>query len=128
MRLRTTLRRSWQIGCAIVGVAVLLTISAVGFVYFEFSEGNPDAYFDNPGQPDDPGKQFKYGSTGGELIAGLPFGIFKALPAICPDYLPGPGWESLGFIYEKGTDRPIGTSRKQSLGFDRIALNCATCH
>lgn len=128
MRLRTVLRRLWQICGAIVGVAILLTTIAVGFAYFEFSDGNPDAYFDNPNQPDDPVKQFKYGSTGGELIAGLPVGIFKALPAICPDYLPGPGWESLGFIYEKGMDRPIGTSRKRSIGFDRIALNCATCH
>ncbi len=128
MRLRIALHRLWRVCSAIVAAAILLTVTAAGFVYLAFSDGEPDAYFDIPNRPDDPIKQFKYGSTGGELIAGLPAGIFKALPAICPDYLPGPGWESLGFIYEPGMDRPIGTSRKRSLGFDRIALNCATCH
>src|SRR5262249_2135888 len=55
-------------------------------------------------------------------------GIFKALPVLCRDHLPGDGWQSLGFLYEDGADRPIGTSLRHSLGFDRISLNCATCH
>jgi len=83
----------------------------------------------------DPARQFKYGSTGGERLAGIPYGIFKALPVLCRDYLPrradggpGQGWESLGFIYEPGMDRPIGTSLRRSFGFERVALNCAACH
>jgi len=76
----------------------------------------------------DPVQQFKYGSTGGDRLAGVPVGIFKALPTLCRDYLPGDGWESLGFIYEPGMDRPIGTSLRRTLGFDRVSLNCATCH
>lgn len=84
---------------------------------------------------DDPVRQFKYGSTGGERLAGIPVGIFNALPTLCRDYLPrrpdglpGEGWQALGFVYEPGMDRPVGTSKRRSLGFDRIGLNCATCH
>ena len=77
---------------------------------------------------DDPVKQFKYGSTGGDRLAGIPEGIFKALPQLCPEYLPGKGWESLGFVFEEGMDRPVGTSKRYTLGFERIALNCAACH
>jgi hypothetical protein len=85
--------------------------------------------------PADPVKQFKYGSTGGDRLAGIPVGIFNALPKLCRDYLPrkadgtpGEGWEALGFVYEPGMSRPVGTSMRHSLGFDRIGLNCATCH
>jgi hypothetical protein len=121
-RLGRGLRRLWRIVYAIIGGAILLAVAAVGFLYYEFSHDDPDTFFD------DPVKQLKYGSTGGELLAGLPVGIFKALPALCPDYLHGNSWEALGFIYERGIDRPIGTSLRRSLGFDRIALNCAACH
>ena len=47
---------------------------------------------------------------------------------LCRDYLPGEGWQSLGFVFEPGMDRPAGTSKRRTLGFDRIALNCAACH
>src|SRR5215510_15439626 len=74
--------------------------------------------------PNDPVRQFEYGSTGGDRLAGIPVGIFNALPVLCQDYLPrqadgrpGQGWQALGFIYEPGMDRPIGTSKRRSLGF-----------
>lgn len=79
---------------------------------------------------------FKYGSIGAEpggspleTIGGLvpPYPIFLALPRICPDQLPG-GYASLGFIFEKGHDLPIGVSRRFRLGFDQVGLNCAVCH
>lgn len=128
MRDRGILRRLGRLGCVLVAAIILLVVAAGAFIYSTFSSGDAEAFFGIPNQPDDPARQFKYGSTGGELLAGLPVGIFKALPQICPDFLPGPGWESLGFIYEEGMDRPVGTSRKRSLGIDRIALNCAACH
>ena len=118
----TGLRRLARFAVAIIGGALLLCIIGAGFLYWEFSRDEPQTFFA------DPVKQFKYGSTGGEILAGLPVGIFKALPALCPDYLHGNSWEALGFIYEKGMDRPVGTSLRHSLGFDRIALNCAACH
>ena len=107
---------------AVIGGAALIVAIAAGFLYFEFTRDVPQTFYS------DPVKQFKYGSTGGEILAGLPVGIFKALPKLCPDYLQGDGWETLGFNYEQGMDRPVGTSLRRSLGFDRIALNCAACH
>lgn len=80
--------------------------------------------------------QFKYGSIGSEpggslfyAVGGLlpPYWIFKALPKICPEKLPG-GYASLGFIFEAGHDLPIGVSKRQRLGFEQVGLNCAVCH
>ena len=79
---------------------------------------------------------FKYGSIGSEpggslrlAIGGLlpPYEIFKVLPQVCPDKLPG-GYASLGLIFEKGHDLPIGVSRRRRLGLDQVGLNCAVCH
>jgi cytochrome c5 len=79
---------------------------------------------------------FKYGSIGSEPggpllspVGGVlpPYWVFKVLPAICPDQLPG-GYASLGFIYEPGRDLPIGVSRRRRLGVDQVGLNCAVCH
>jgi hypothetical protein len=79
---------------------------------------------------------FKYGSIGSEpggslssAVGGLlpPYPIFRVLPKVCPDKLPG-GYASLGLIYEPGHDLPIGVSRRYRLGFDQVGLNCAVCH
>jgi hypothetical protein len=71
---------------------------------------------------------FKYGSTGGERDAGIPLSIWKLLPEMFPEYLPGKGLRSLGFVYEPGKDLPIGVSRRNVQGIDRVFLNCAICH
>ena len=114
-----------------IALLCLAAVAAFGlYLYVDYwNRDRPQAFFDNGLQ------QFKYGSTGGERIAGIPAGIFKALPTLCRDYLPrnadgspGEGWQALGFTYEPGMDRPVGTSMRHSLGFDRIALNCAACH
>jgi len=73
-------------------------------------------------------EQFKYGSTGGEHEMGFPYWIWRALPQVCAEYLPGPGYESLGMIFEAGKDVPVGTSRRRYQGVDRVFLNCAVCH
>jgi mono/diheme cytochrome c family protein len=117
------LRAVWRLAFAVVGGAVLLILIGAGWLYVEFTRDGAETFFD------DPVKQFEYGSTGGEILAGLPAGIFKAMPKLCSDYLHGSdSWEALGFTYQPGMDRPIGTSLRHSLGFDRIALNCAACH
>jgi hypothetical protein len=81
-------------------------------------------------------EQFKYGSIGSEpggsilqTIGGVlpPYWIFRTLPEICPDKLPG-GYESLGFVVEPGHDVPIGVSRRRRIGVDQVGLNCAVCH
>lgn len=71
---------------------------------------------------------FKYGSTGGERASGIPYSVWMALPELFPEYLPGKGLQSLGFIYEEGKDLPIGVSKRNVQGVDRVFLNCAICH
>ncbi|HEX3860217.1 MAG TPA: hypothetical protein VHY35_00820 [Stellaceae bacterium] len=121
-RLCAGLRYCWRMRRRFVTLALLLIVLAVAYLYADYSRDEPETFFD------DPVRQFKYGSTGGDRLAGIPEGIFKALPQLCPEYLPGKGWESLGFIFEDGMDRPVGTSKRYSLGFERISLNCAACH
>jgi len=105
-----------------IGGALLLLIVGGGLAYYEYEHDVPETFFN------DPVKQFKYGSTGGDILAGIPLGIFKAMPRLCADYLHGDNWTALGFTFESGMDRPIGTSLRRSLGFDRVSLNCAACH
>ncbi|MBN8928858.1 MAG: hypothetical protein BGO51_11175 [Rhodospirillales bacterium 69-11] len=114
------LRRLRPVWVAMALVLVVLLAGAA--IAVQRYRADIPQHFANPVQ------QFKYGSTGGDRLAGIPIGIFKALPRLCRDYLPGDGWESLGFIYEPGMDRPIGTSLRQTLGLERVSLNCATCH
>ena len=72
-------------------------------------------------------EHFKYGSTGGERVSGFPYWIFQAMPGVCPKLLPG-GWPSLGFVYEEGKDLPVGMSKRNYQGVDRVFFNCAVCH
>jgi mono/diheme cytochrome c family protein len=83
---------------------------------------------DAPVDHADPVAHFKYGSTGGERASGIPYEIWQVLPTLCSDKLPGRGYESLGFLYEKGSDLPIGVSRRRVQGVERVFLNCAACH
>ena len=75
-------------------------------------------------------EHFKYGSTGGERTSGLPYSVWKALPSLFPEYMPvyGAGYESFGFLYEKGKDLPIGMSKRNYRGIDVVFFNCAICH
>jgi mono/diheme cytochrome c family protein len=56
-----------------------------------------------------------------------PYEVFKALPAICSEKLPG-GYASVGLIVEPGHDLPVGVSRRRRLGLDQVGFNCALCH
>src|SRR5204863_1300240 len=108
---------------------VVVALIALGCLYFvcRFTRDSPVAYTDIE-------DHFKYGSTGGERESGIPYWIWKVLPKLFPEYLPGktytPGQEyvSLGFLYEPGKDLPIGASRRNTQGLDRVFLNCAICH
>ena len=88
---------------------VVVALIATGFSYlaWRFTRDDPVTY-------KDPEEHFKYGSTGGERESGIPYWIWKVLPKMFPEYLPGktftPGTEyaSLGFLYESGKDLPIG--------------------
>jgi hypothetical protein len=72
-------------------------------------------------------EHFKYGSIGSEPVNGLPYWIWKVLPEMFPEKLPGNGYASLGFVFEPGHDLPIGFSKRRVI-IDRVGLNCAICH
>ena len=83
---------------------------------------------DQPVDYADAGEHFKYGSTGGERTAGIPVALWNILPDLFQKYLPGKGYESLGFIYETNRAFPIGVSERNYQGVNRVFLNCAVCH
>jgi len=112
-------------------VASLVVLAALGVLLFV---ANVTA--DEPAAFDDVVEHFKYGSIGSEPGVSLmqpvggvlpPYWIFKALPSVCREKLPG-GYASLGFVMEPGHDLPIGVSRRRRLGIDQVGLNCAVCH
>lgn len=75
-------------------------------------------------------EHFKYGSIGAEDRAGVPYWIWRVLPELFPQHLParpGNGYERFGLIFEKGFDRPIGTSLRERQIL-LVGLNCAVCH
>jgi mono/diheme cytochrome c family protein len=83
---------------------------------------------DRPVEYSSPEEQFKYGSTGGERTAGIPLSMWNVFPVLFQKYLPGKGYESLGFIYETNRTLPIGVSERNVQGINRVFVNCAVCH
>lgn len=71
---------------------------------------------------------FKDASIGGESTNGIPYWIWKVLPVMFSDRLPGDGYTSLGFIQEPDRDLPIGFAKGKNFGIDVVTQNCATCH
>jgi hypothetical protein len=63
------------------GLVAALIVTGVAYFIRDFRRDEAQTFYD------DPIKQFKYGSTGGDRLAGIPVGIFKALPILCRDYL-----------------------------------------
>lgn len=80
---------------------------------------------------DDIVEHFKYGSIGTEKRLGVPAPLFDLFPVMFADLLPkdrpGKGYEKLGFLYEPGHLRPIGTTVRE-LPVEIVGLNCAACH
>lgn len=114
-------RTRWKIALLIV---VILAAGGAAFGWYKFFREEP--------QPDwvtaNPDMRFKYGSIGAEFDAGIPYWIFFVLPRMFPDKLPGPGgYASLGVAWEQGQELPIGFTKK-TIGFPRVANNCASCH
>jgi hypothetical protein len=113
---------------------LLITLGAVAllggaFAVYYFLRDEPVRYADDF-------EHFKYGSIGSEPGGSVfnsqggflpPYGVFKALPSVCPEMLPG-GYRSLGLFYEKERDLPVGVSKRRRLGLDLVGVNCALCH
>src|SRR5205807_3790046 len=107
---------------------IILVVLALWVIWYLKSDHTPEHA--------DIQEHFKYGSIGSEPGGSLfdpvggvlpPYWVFRALPAICPEKLPG-GYASLGLIFEPGHDLPIGVSRRKRLGLEQVGLNCAVCH
>jgi hypothetical protein len=114
---------------AVIGVIVAVLVVLLALFLWRFRVDSPVTYKSDE-------DHFKYGSIGAEPggsvftpVGGVlpPYDIFRVLPDICPDKLPG-GYASLGLIVEPGHDMPIGVSKRKRLGFEQVALNCAGCH
>jgi mono/diheme cytochrome c family protein len=107
-------------------VALVLMLIAAIYAWFRFTRDEPVVYQNIE-------DHFKYGSTGGERGSGIPYSIWKVLPEIFPQYLPGnynsnQPFAGFGFIYEPGRDLPVGVSKRNVQGLDRVFFNCAICH
>jgi hypothetical protein len=103
----------------VVALVALAAIAAIAVTAYFLLRDDPVVYTDAA-------DRYKYGSFGTEVDS-MPFPIWEALPDVCQARLPG-GWPSLGLIYEKGHDEPIGVSRRRVSGNDRMGVNCAMCH
>ena len=116
LRRRAT-RRFW------IFVAIVVIVAAALYFLWLMKWNVPVAYADIE-------EHFKYGSIGSDYIGlGIPYWIWKVLPEMFPDKLPGEGYESLGFLYEPGKDLPIGISKRRFRPLlDSVGLNCAMCH
>jgi len=102
---------------------VLPLVAIVIFIgWYKFLREVPEDPFGSPEE------HFKYGSIGSENAAGIPYWIWVAMPRVCASHLPGPGgYRSLGIAWEEGHEMPIGFTKK-TIGFPRVANNCAVCH
>jgi len=110
-------------------IPLLLIVIVVGYLIWYFTSDHTEYHADIQ-------EHFKYGSIGSEPggtiftpVGGVlpPYLVFKALPKVCPEKLPG-GYASLGLVFEPGHDMPIGISRRWRLGVEQVGVNCAACH
>jgi mono/diheme cytochrome c family protein len=110
--------------CLLILCLAVLLIAGLAWQYLLRQEPKP--YFASDRE------HFKYGSIGVEPATGLPYWIWRALPRAFPEKMPGAGYRSFGFIFEKdkdGNDRdtPVGMPVR-TIGFPRIGINCGLCH
>jgi mono/diheme cytochrome c family protein len=108
----------------VLGSLSLVSVLATGTSTYQFLKRDvPEQYLN-------PEEHFKYGSIGAEGGAGIPYWLWLVLPQAFPEYLPdqpGSGYARLGFVYEPGHQRPIGTSVRDR-PIELLGLNCAVCH
>jgi mono/diheme cytochrome c family protein len=108
-----------KVGAAVVLVAALAGGGAT--VWYKLFRKVPVVYASAE-------EHFKYGPVGAEEPSGIPYLIWMVLPRVFPEKLPGTGgYTSLGMVWEEGHEMPIGFT-KMTIGFPRVAVNCASCH
>jgi mono/diheme cytochrome c family protein len=105
----------------VVTAVVVVVLAVVGYwLWDNLLRAEPDVVFPDPAQ------HFKHGAIGLGMESRIPYWLFKVLPEVCPDKLPG-GWASLGLLFEPGQDLPVGFARRR-IGFASVEPNCALCH
>jgi mono/diheme cytochrome c family protein len=107
-----------------LGVLLVVVAGAAFYGWYKFFRDVPQ----EPWMTETPEMRFRYGSIGAENDAGIPYWIFYVLPRMFPEKLPKPGgYAALGVSWEQGRELPIGFTKK-TIGFPRVANNCAGCH
>ncbi|HVN02360.1 MAG TPA: c-type cytochrome [Caulobacteraceae bacterium] len=125
-------KRMWKLELAIFVFVLLAVLGLAAIVtgaglWMKYGRSGAPTYADNPAH-------FMYGSIGAETKSGLPYWLWKALPAMYPaDFKGRSDYTAFGFVYEKDAsgrqaDLPIGISRRTVNGVDLVWFNCATCH
>jgi hypothetical protein len=109
----------------LIGVVAIVLIASAGIAtWYKMYRAAPQSGWISADRRD----SFLYASAGAEDTAGMPYWIWLALPRIFPEYMPGPGgYASLGFSWEETREMPVGFSKK-TVGYVRVAGNCAMCH
>ena len=104
-------------------VCVLVVASFVAYTLWDYLlRAEPDTTYASVED------HYKYGAIGLGSDSRVPYWIWKVLPEMFPEKLPGPGgWASLGLIVEDKHDLPIGFA-KRHVGYDSVEANCALCH
>lgn len=73
---------------------------------------------------------YQYDAIGLSVTSRVPYDLWRVLPTMFPEYLPDPdqGAESLGLLYEKGKDVPVGMALRTDGPYPTLEPNCALCH
>src|SRR5690606_24734381 len=75
-------------------------------------------------------ENFNHGPIGNAATQGIPYWIWRVLPVVFPEFLPGnqDGYASLGFYWKAGEELPVGFTKQKIGVIPRVAFNCALCH
>jgi len=107
-----------------LGIVIVILVAAfVGYQAWDhLLRQRPDTVYASPED------HWKHGAVGLGPNSRIPYLVFKVLPRMFPEKLPGPGgWASFGFIIEDGSDLPIGFA-KRDIGFPTVEATCSLCH
>lgn len=132
-QVNSSARPSPRLPKTIVGILVIAAVIVLAWLISPFIIVGSSASFN------DIDEHFRYGTIGGESTDGIPYWLWKALPAVFEDELPAAqptkeSWSKFGFIQEPEHEMPIGFAKSQRsifanvLGIDVVTQNCATCH
>jgi cytochrome c5 len=118
--IKNAFSRTWVRVAAAVAVVALLVVGWEG--YENLFRHEPEIVYTDTVQ------HFKYATIGLGAGSRVPYWLFKVMPDVFADKLPGPGGlTSLGFIMEDGQDRPVGFA-KRVFGYESVEANCSLCH